>query len=715
MFSVAAAIFACLVTMWAINPALAVESQPKVEGWDVISITQEAKVSTGKRAILIANSAYKYLNPLPAPPHDVEAIASQLSQLGFETTILRNPTSDQIIQAIATASPRGGRGSLLTFYYSGHAAEIDGENSLLLTGYRLAEGRNGDQIVPLRLILMQLATANFEKVFIAFDACRNMITTADAKPTQADAENAILPNGFHGLARADSDFQTLNHKEYAVLFSTSHGDTAIDSTVDGLSPFTKAFLLALGKETSFMPAMLLTKRITEEITNRVQSPDIQIKWNTDLTYARSSAVTNSAVYDLNSQITAAEMAASTIDLSKITTIRPELDTQYPGVVLNLRDDEFKICQEDRNKPFFWYSDVLIIDSCYLTQLGYKRADKGESAFYDTPGAAVYNSTKYMAATWSFDLDFDGSPETIRASLRNADMALNVTSKTSEFEFRGLIGPNITFIGLHDFNKDGVLDVYIVYSVSDSSRPELTTSAGQELIILDGRKIAKELKTIKQCDYSEKASSDAICRRLSKIRSRMTGSLFMHDIDMGYYGADILQIALYADWYIKDWSIDENGTLHLTTYSATWPYERNQGGNEKLVAYDPVTGKLNISLSGEKQRSLSIAPLESQIVVGTDFNDTTADANPQPTWCPNAKTVIETLICSTPQLAAADIKMSNLLAVTVKRKGSNGDFQRRRNAWLSKRNACAFLETQSSRMDCVSRSYDQWIAELQETP
>ncbi|MGI8570793.1 MAG: caspase family protein [Methylocella sp.] len=147
MISVAAAIFAFLAAMWSINPALAVELPPKVAGWDVISITQEAKVSTRKRAILIANAAYNYLKPLPAPPHDVEAMASQLSQLGFETTILQNPTSDQIIQAIAKASPREGRGSLLTFYYSGHAAEVDGENSLLLNGYRLADGRNSDQIV----------------------------------------------------------------------------------------------------------------------------------------------------------------------------------------------------------------------------------------------------------------------------------------------------------------------------------------------------------------------------------------------------------------------------------------------------------------------------------------------------------------------------------------------------------------------------------------
>ena len=643
VISVAAAVFAWLIAMWGINPALAVESRPKVEGWDAISITQEAKVSTGKKAILIANSAYKYFDPLLAPPHDVEAMASQLSQLGFETTILQNPTRAQIIQAITAANPKAGRGSVLTFYYSGHGAEVDGENSLLLVDYRAADGRNGDQIVPLRVILWLLASANFEKVFIAFDACRNMTPADNGERTQAAAAKSILPNGFHGLARAGSDFQalTLSRREYAVLFSTSHGENAVDATVDGLSPFTKAFLLALGRETSFMPAMLLTKRITEELTKKRQSPDIEIKWNSDVTYSRSSAETNSAIYKLNDRLTAAEMASSTLDLSKITTVQTGLYTDprllkaveaaewimkqmgresgptQPSTedeggggpqgfsLLNLKDADFRMCQNERYKPFFWYSDVLTLDYCYMEQLGYKSSES--KRVFSEEGGAVYNTTRYLEATWNFDLDFSGSPEAIRASLRNADMALTVTSKTSEFEFRGLIGPNIEFIGLHDFKKDGVLDVYIVYSM-------LSYTQGRELIILDGRKIAKELKTIKQC-ASREAASTGTCKRLAKVRRQMRGSLFTYDIDKGYYGADILQIALYADWNIKDWSIDENGALHLTTYSATWPYERKQPNNfmmDKIVAYDPINGKLNLSLSGEKNGSLSVAPLESQI-------------------------------------------------------------------------------------------------------
>jgi hypothetical protein len=258
----------------------------------------------------------------------------------------------------------------------------------------------------LQVVLPLLAAANFEKVFVAFDACRNPVGNEGAKSAQ-EGKDSILPDRIRGLARTDSDFEELARKEYAVLFSTSQGAYAYDTTVDGLSPFTKAFSLALAKETSFLKAMVLTKQITEDITKGAQSPDIQIKWNSDLSYARSPAVTNSAAYLLNNQIAAADLAASPIDLSSVTTFGPGLyndphtqkviaaanrfmqlfgdktkeapaprenphDEEGRGLaMLNLRDDDFGRCHNEIYNQFFWYSDILGIELCYLKQLGHK--------------------------------------------------------------------------------------------------------------------------------------------------------------------------------------------------------------------------------------------------------------------------------------------------------------------------------------------------------
>src|ERR1700676_4763738 len=128
-----AAVLTSILIVWAACSALA--QQAKIDAWDTISITWGARVGGTKMAILIANSAYQHVKPLPGPPQDVKAMASQLSQLGFETKILQNPSAFEIVQTIVASKAKGGRGSLLALYYSGHAAEVDGENSLLLTGY----------------------------------------------------------------------------------------------------------------------------------------------------------------------------------------------------------------------------------------------------------------------------------------------------------------------------------------------------------------------------------------------------------------------------------------------------------------------------------------------------------------------------------------------------------------------------------------------------
>ncbi len=575
-------------------------ADPAINRWDAISVAAEAKVISKKTAILIANSNYTKITPLAAPPNDVEAMSSRLAELGFETIILRDPTSADLIQAITAANPKDGRGSLLAFYYSGHAGAINGENSIVLTGYDPKDGLQSDQIVPLRTVLTLLAAADFEKVFVAFDACRNIIASEAPK---SDTVTGAVPS-IRGFARSESDFRALNRREYAVLFSTSHGEFALDSTVGGISPFTKAFLLALGRESSFVPAMLLAKRLTEEITEDAQSPDIRIKWNADLAYARASAVVNRATYFLNEPITPTEMAGANVDLSKLTTIKKDYIDQ---AILTLRDQDFKECQTGWKSNLFWSSDVLNIGYCYLPRIGYKASGNSRPAFGEYQTGAIYNTGKYRSAVWEFDLDFDGVPERMEASFRNADMALVLTARTSDFEFRGLIGPNLEFVGLHDFNKDGILDIYLAYSMFKFTN-------GSELVIVDGKAISKHLKSLLKCQSREAAAS-AACQSLAKVRSGMEGSLFTHDLDKGYYGADILQAALYADWNIKDWQVDETGALKITTYSPTWAYERFQPDNymmDKVVAFNKATRKLDISLSGKTDKKLSVASPAARI-------------------------------------------------------------------------------------------------------
>jgi hypothetical protein len=73
--------------------------------------------------------------------------------------------------------------------------------------------------------------------------------------------------------------------------------------------------------------------------------------------------------------------------------------------------------------------------------------------------------------------------------------------------------------------------------------------GQELMILDGRQLTRELGSLRQCRSMENALHP-VCERLARLCGSMQSSLFAYDLQHGYYGADVLQTALYADWNIK---------------------------------------------------------------------------------------------------------------------------------------------------------------------
>jgi hypothetical protein len=110
----------------------------------------------------------------------------------------------------------------------------------------------------------------------------------------------------------------------------------------------------------------------------------------------------------------------------------------------------------------------------------KQGGSRKMIFGFDPSANIYSAGQYLKGLWKLDIDFDGKPETLRAELRNADMSLLFKSASKEVEFRGLVGPNIRFLGLHDFNKDGVLDIFLEVAVpSQIARGNRTDNPGRQ--------------------------------------------------------------------------------------------------------------------------------------------------------------------------------------------------------------------------------------------
>lgn len=577
-------------------------AKPQFEGWGGISVSSKKSIGGKHVAILIENGDYKYLRKLRAPQNDVNAVASKLLQLGFKVIILHNPTAKKIKQAIKSANPKSGRGTLLTFYYSGHGGELLNQNSIILTDFNPQDLHSSSSILSLQEILLLLSKSNFEKILVALDACRNLYEEKKVSYNNRANEKGVNIRGFRVEPAKSDGVHSLNRREYAVLYSTSKREIALETTKEGISPFTKAFLLALGREKSFLSAMLLTKRITEQITNYKQSPDIQIKWNTNLSYKETLKTSYRGRFLLRENAQLNWFANSKEKLAKMSySIGDALRRQY---ILRLNQEDYSECKKQRKNNFFWSVSLINIEYCLLPEIGYRSNDQRGSIFrFRNPSA--YLMGYYESANWQIDLDFDGEPETLTTAYMHADMSLMFQSKLGSFDFRGKIGSNINFLGVMDFNKDGILDIFI--TVNDGR-------GSDNLLILNGTTLLNKIGDFKNC-YTRDFQKDKACAKQKKFSYKLIGSIFDPQSKESYSGSDILQAVLYADWNIKNWKIGEHGDLILTTFSPTWGYERFQPSNymmNKVISFDQNTGNLSIFLRGTIDKRLTLQTIQERI-------------------------------------------------------------------------------------------------------
>lgn len=175
---------------------------------------KEISIATASRiALVIGNKDYKN-SPLKNPVNDAEAIALELSKLGFEVFKYTNLNQDEMKNAILKFGQKlSSTGGIGLFYFAGHGIEQSGETYLLPI-----EERNGLSIeeythsaVGLSKVLSEMEEANNVMNILILDACRNDtgnrgITGTDVAPkgtfiayaTQAGGV-ALDGNGKNGL------------------------------------------------------------------------------------------------------------------------------------------------------------------------------------------------------------------------------------------------------------------------------------------------------------------------------------------------------------------------------------------------------------------------------------------------------------------------------------------------------------------------------------
>src|SRR5262249_7404210 len=139
------------------------------------SIDDSPRADTQRRvALVIGNSAYKYVNKLPNPANDAAAVASMLKAVGFDVIESRtNLTITEMKKAIRDFTGQTRDADIGVIYYAGHGIEVDGTNYMIPVDAELARDIDiEDEAVSLDRIIKVLEPAKRLRLVI-LDACRD--------------------------------------------------------------------------------------------------------------------------------------------------------------------------------------------------------------------------------------------------------------------------------------------------------------------------------------------------------------------------------------------------------------------------------------------------------------------------------------------------------------------------------------------------------------
>jgi hypothetical protein len=200
-----------------------------------ILLGSHAALAENRVALVIGQSNYRAVVPLPNPANDAKAVSQMLTESGFEVLSAADLSQNELrakVGDFAAKVAAKGPDTVALVFYAGHGLQIDGENFLVPVD--IDPKRETDiplQAVRLNDILNTLASVPSKTRILLLDSCRNN-PFPDINKTAA-----------RGLAIVDAK---TGAPGTFMSFSTSPGAEAEDGG-GANSPYTTA-LLAVAKE-----------------------------------------------------------------------------------------------------------------------------------------------------------------------------------------------------------------------------------------------------------------------------------------------------------------------------------------------------------------------------------------------------------------------------------------------------------------------------------
>jgi uncharacterized caspase-like protein len=180
-------------------------------------------------ALVLGNSNYQNVAPLPNPVNDSSKIAATLKDAGFDVVDSRRDlAAAETRRALRDFADRARDADIAVVYYAGHGIEVDGGNYLIPVDARLERDTDiYDEGLSLDRILIAIEPAKKLRLVI-LDACRDNPFARTMKRTVAS--RAI----GQGLAKVEPTSPNV-----LIAYSAKAGSTAADGDGNN-SPFTTA-------------------------------------------------------------------------------------------------------------------------------------------------------------------------------------------------------------------------------------------------------------------------------------------------------------------------------------------------------------------------------------------------------------------------------------------------------------------------------------------
>ena len=180
-------------------------------------------------ALVLGNSAYQNVAPLPNPVNDGAVIANTLKVAGFDVVDSRHDlTATETRRVLRDFADRARDADIAVIYYAGHGMEVDGTNYLIPVDAKLERDTDVyDEALSLDRVLLAIEPAKQLRLVI-LDACRDNPFAKTMKRTLASRSIA------RGLAKVEP-----TSPNTLIAYSAKAGSTALDGDSKN-SPFTIA-------------------------------------------------------------------------------------------------------------------------------------------------------------------------------------------------------------------------------------------------------------------------------------------------------------------------------------------------------------------------------------------------------------------------------------------------------------------------------------------